>query len=60
MRFTADYSHDAIDKEWNKWNNHTLRLQGIEVEEEQSAEIDDDAEQDGKRRRRSRFLLLIY
>ena len=55
MRFTADYSHDAIDKEWNKWNNHTLRLQGIEVEEEQSAEIDDDAEQDGKRRRRSRF-----
>jgi len=54
MRFTALFSHDAIDKEWNKWNNHTLRLQGIQVEEEHGAEAEDDTEQDGKRRRRSR------
>lgn len=52
MRFATDYSHDNIDKEWNKWHKHTLQLQGIEVTEEPEAASDD--ENDTKRRRRSR------
>ena len=52
MRFSTDYSHDNIDKEWNKWHKHTLQLQGIEVTEEPEAASDD--ENDTKRRRRSR------
>ena len=58
MRFAADYSHDNIDKMWNKWNNHQLKLQGIEVVEEPDREIDEDGENDSKRRRRSRYLNL--
>lgn len=55
MRFSADYTHDAIDKEWNKWNNYTLKLQGRESEvEEIPEENDEGGDDDNKRRRRSR------
>lgn len=55
MRFSTDYPHDVIDKEWNKWNNFNMKLQGRENEAE---ELQDDNEEtddgDNKRRRRSR------
>ena len=52
MRFATDYTHDNIDKEWHKWNKHTLQLQGVEVTDE--PEVESDNENDTKRRRRSR------
>lgn len=56
MRFSTDYPHDVIDKEWNKWNNFNLKLQGRENEVEELQDDNDEADDgDGKRRRRSRY-----
>ena len=56
MRFSTDYPHDVIDKEWNKWNNFNLKLQGRENEVGELQDDNDEADDgDGKRRRRSRF-----
>ena len=55
MRFSADYPHDIIDKEWNKWNNYSLKLQGRENEVEDILDENEETEDgDSKRRRRSR------
>ena len=54
MRLSADWSHDQIDKEWNKWNNFTLKLQGIEIPQKNEDESENDIS--NKRRRRSRFM----
>ena len=56
MRFSTEYPHDVIDKEWNKWNNYCLKLQGRENEVEELQDDNDEADDgDGKRRRRSRY-----
>ena len=54
MRLSADWGHDAIDKEWQKWNAYTLKLQGIEAPKEQ-----EETENDTKRRRRSRLVITL-